>query len=893
MSVRNLEHLFAPKSVALVGASERPDSLGATLLHNLLAGGFKGEVWPVNPKYGELAGRRCYASVADLPAAPALAVICTPPATIPAIVRQLGERGTRAAVVLSSGISDGRTARGRGLRQAMLDAAHPYLLRLLGPNSAGLLTPGLGLNASVATSGALPGRIAFVSQSGALMVGVLDWARTRGIGFSHFIALGDAADVDLGDVLDYLASDGATGAILLYLQDLRYARKFMSAARAAARSKPVLVLRAGREDDPLPSAASESGALAGRDDVFDAAIRRAGMLRVYTTDQLFSAAETLAYARPLHGERLAIVSNGAGPGVLARDALAYGGGVGAQFSNESQARLEALLAPGWRRGNVVNLQGGAAPELYRETLEILLADPQVDALLLIQSPTATVLSRDVVEAIAPLVRSASKTLLSCWLGGGAVSEARAIASGARLPAYRTPEDAVAGFLQLVHYRRNQNLLMEVPPSMAGSVAPDRAAARALVREAVASGRYLLSDPETKAILRTYGMAVVETRQAAGVEEAVSAAQRIGYPVAVKILTPDVMHKSDFGGVALDLDGDEGVRAAATRMRRRLAELFPQAKFEGYSVQAMVRRSNAHELIVGAALDAVFGPVIVFGQGGVTVEVADDHAVGLPPLNLVLARDLVDRTRVARLLAGYRNRPAANMDAVLATLVQVSRMVADIPEIVELDLNPLLADSRGAVVLDARMRLALADRSGSTLDRLAIRPYPRELEETIDWQGAPLLLRPIRPEDGPAHLAFFDALTPDDVRYRMFVRVRELQPSQLARFTQIDYDREMAFIATRLTPQGVAETLAVGRVVADPDNITAEFAVTVRSDLKGMGLGKLMMQKLIDYCRARGTREIVGEALPQNSRITGLAKRMGFTVKSTGLEGMREMRLVLQ
>ena len=888
MSVRNLEHLFAPKSVALVGASERPGSLGATLLHNLLAGGFKGEVWPVNPKYGELAGRRCYAGVAELPQAPALAVICTPPATIPAIVRQLGARGTRAAVVLSSGID----AKGRGLRQAMLDAAHPYLLRLLGPNSAGLLAPGLGLNASVATSGALPGRIAFVSQSGALMVGVLDWARTRGIGFSHFIALGDAADVDLGDVLDYLASDGATSAILLYLQDLRYARKFMSAARAAARSKPVLVLRAGREDDPAPGAASESGALATRDDVFDAAIRRAGMLRVYTTDQLFSAAETLAYARPLHGERLAIVSNGAGPGVLARDALAYGGGVEASFSSESQARLETLLAPGWRRGNVVDLRGGAAPELYRETLEILLADPQVDAVLLIQSPTATVASRDVAGAIAPLVRTASKTLLSCWLGGSAVSEARAIASGARLPAFRTPEDAVAGFLQLVHYRRNQNLLMEVPPSMVGAVAPDRAAARALVREAVAGGRYLLSDPETKAILRTYGMAVVETRQAATVEEAVAAAQRIGYPVAVKILTPDVMHKSDFGGVTLDLDGDEGVRAAATRMRRRLAELFPQAKFEGYSVQAMVRRSNAHELIVGAALDAVFGPVIVFGQGGVTVEVTDDHSVGLPPLNLVLARDLVDRTRVARLLAGYRSRPAVNMDAVLATLVQVSRMVSDIPEIVELDLNPLLADSRGAVVLDARMRLALADRSSSTLDRLAIRPYPRELEETIAWQGAPLLLRPIRPEDGPAHLAFFDALTPDDVRYRMFVRVRELQPSQLARFTQIDYDREMAFIATRPNAQGVAETLAVGRVVADPDNITAEFAVTVRSDLKGMGLGKIMMQKLIDYCRSRGTREIVGEALPQNSRITGLAKRMGFTVKSTGLEGMREMRLVL-
>ncbi|UVW26850.1 bifunctional acetate--CoA ligase family protein/GNAT family N-acetyltransferase [Massilia sp. H6] len=892
MSIRNLAHLFAPGSVALIGASARSGSLGATVLENLLAGGFKGDIWPVNPHYQELGGRRCYASVAALPQAPALAVICTPAPTIPAIVRQLGERGIRAAVVLSSGLRDGRDERGRSLRQAMLDAAHPYLLRLLGPDSAGLLVPGLGLHASAAPSGALPGRIAFVSQSGALMSGVLDWARTRGIGFSHFIALGEAADVDLGDVLDYLAGDGATSAILLYVQDLRYARKFMSAARSAARSKPVLVLKAGRADGGAAAAASESGALAQPDDVFDAAIRRAGMLRVFTTEQLFSAAETLAYARALHGERLAIVSNGAGPGVLARDALAHGGGVEAQLSESSSGRLEALLGRGWRRANLVTLGAGALPAHYRESMEILLQDPQVDAVLVIHSPSATVASRAVAEAIAPLVESASKTILSCWLGGASMLEARALASSARLPAYRTPEDAVAGFMQLVHYRRNQNLLMQVPPSMAGTVAPDRAAARALVREALARGRTLLSDPETKAILRTYGLAVVETRAALDVDEAVQAAQNIGYPVAVKIITPDVMHKSDFGGVTLDLDSAQGVRAAAARMRRRLGELFPQARFDGYSVQAMVRRSNAHELIAGAALDPVFGPVIVFGQGGVTVEVADDHSVGLPPLNLVLARDLVGRTRVARLLAGYRNRPAVNMDALLAALVQVSRMVSDIPEIVELDLNPLLADANGAVVLDARMRLALAGRSGSTLDRLAIRPYPRELEETVAWNGAPLLLRPIRPEDGPAHLAFFDALTPDDVRYRMFVRIRELQPSQLARFTQIDYDREMAFIATRRNADGVAETLAVGRVVADPDNITAEFAVTVRSDLKGMGLGKMMMEKLIAYCRSRGTREIVGEALPQNSRITGMVKKLGFTVSSTGLEGMREMKLVL-
>lgn len=896
MSVRNLHYLFAPKSVALIGASERPGSMGTTLLENLLGGGFKGKLYAVNPKYEQVGELPCYDSVADLPEAPELAVICTPPATVPQLVRQLGERGTRAAVVLSSGMARARDGRGRSLRQAALDAAHPYLLRLLGPNSAGLLAPGLGLNASVAHSGALPGRIAFVSQSGSLMTGVLDWARTRGIGFSHFISLGDSSDVDLGDVLDYLASDGHAGAILLYVDQLRYARKFMSAARAAARSKPVLVLKSRALDDGVRAVASESGALASEDDVFDAAVRRAGMLRVHTTEQLFAAVETLAYARPLHGERLAIVSNGAGPGVLARDALRHGRGTAAMLSPDSVARLDALLPGAASAGAAnlpVNLLGGAPPERYAAALEILLKDPQVDAVLVVHSPTATVDSREVANAIAPLARAASRPILSCWLGGASVLEARTIAASARMPTFRTPEDGVAGFLQLVNYRRNQNLLMEVPPSMVGHMAPDRSAARALVREAIANKRLLLSDPETKAILRAYGLALVETRAAPDVEAAVAAARAIGYPVAVKILTPDVMHKSDFGGVTLDLDSDDAVRASAQRMRKRLDELFPQARFDGFSVQAMCRRANGHELIVGAATDPVFGPVLVFGQGGVAVEVTDDHSVALPPLNLVLARDLVDRTRVARLLAGYRNRPPANLDAILAVLIQVSRLVSDIPEIVELDINPLLADSRGATVLDARMRLALADRSGSTLDRLAIRPYPRELEETIDWHGAPLLLRPIRPEDGPAHLAFFDALTPDDIRYRMFVRIRELQPSQLARFTQIDYDREMAFIATRKNADGVNETLAVGRVVADPDNTSAEFAVTVRSDLKGMGLGRIMMEKLIGYCRARGTGEIVGEALPQNSRIVAMVKKLGFEVTIDGEEGIRKMRLALR
>jgi acetyltransferase len=892
MSVRNLRQLFAPKSVALVGASERPGSVGATVWRNLLAGGFKGQLFAVNPKYETLDGHPVWGDVGWLPQAPELAIICTPPATVPGIVRTLGELGTRAAIVMSAGLATARDPRGRSIKQAMLDAANPYLLRILGANSSGLLAPGIGLNASIAAGGAASGRIAFVSESGAMMTGVLDWARTRGIGFSSFMALGESADVDFGDALDYLASDPGTGAILLHVESLRYARKFMSAARAAARSKPTLMLKAGRSIEAVSAAACLSGVLARPDDVYDAAIRRAGMLRAYTTGQLFAAVETLARAKPLYGERLAILGNGAGPVLLAQDALQHGGGLPARLNEDTVRRLRELV-PEWNGSGELNLRGDAPPERYRDAVDVLLKDPEANAVLIVHAPNAVVDPADVARALAPLAKGSSRNLLACWLGGQSVVDARTIAAQAGMPAYRTPEEAVNGFLQIVDYRRNQQLLMEVPASI-GDGEPDRERARRLVREALQKGHYLLSDPETKAILDAYGIPTVPTRAATTPDEAVLAAQDLGFPVAVKILSPDVAQKSDVGGVTLDLESAEAVRAAAERMWRRLAELRPDARLEGFIVQAMARNPEAHELIAGVATDPVFGPVILFGQGGLAVEVAGDHAVALPPLNTVLARELVGRTRVARQLAGYRNHPAADMDAISAVLVQVARLVAEVPEIVELDINPLLADSRGAIVLDARMRIAMADRSGSTLDRLAIRPYPAELEETVDWHGGQILLRPIRPEDGPAHVALFNALTPDDVRYRMFVRVRELQPAQLARFTQIDYDREMAFIATRPGLDGGGETLAVGRVVADPDNVSAEFAVTVRSDLKGKGLGVMLMNKLIAYCRARGTREIVGEALPQNAPVIGLVKKLGFTVGPLDEEeGVRKFWLELR
>jgi acetyltransferase len=892
MSIRNLDYLFDPHSVAVIGASERPHSVGATVLRNMLASPFRGPVFAVNPKYRTLSGRPAYPDVAALPEVPELAVICTPAATVPSIVAQLGAHGTKAAIILSAGLGAvEKGGAGRTLKQAALDAARPHLLRILGPNCVGLLVPGIGLNASFAHTDALPGRTAFVSQSGALVTGVMDWAKSRGIGFSRFISLGDSADVDFGDVLDYLAGDRATDAILLYMEDVHHARKFMSAARAAARSKPTVVLKAGRAPEGARAAASHTGALAGVDQVYDAAIRRAGMLRVLSTEDLFGAVETLARARPLRGERLAILTNGGGPGVMATDELVCGGGTLATLAPQTIERLDAMLPASWSRGNPVDIIGDAPVERYVAALQALLQDPQSDAVLLIHAPTAIVPSADIARAVVPLAAAASRNVIGCWLGGNALAEARRTWSSAGLPTFDTPEEAVQAFLQMAQYRRNQQLMLQVPPSTPAGPPADRAAARSAVHGALAQGREMLSEPEVKALLNAYRIPIVAARDVPGDDEAVAAAAAIGFPVALKILSPDITHKSDVGGVALDLLDAAAVRAAAQAMRARLSALKPGARLNGWTVQAMARRPEAVELIAGAATDPVFGPVILFGQGGIAVEVIADRALALPPLDMTLARDLVSRTRAAKLLAGYRNRAPADLDAVCRILIRVAQLVADLPEVAELDINPLLADSDGAIALDARVRVAPC--SADCADRLAIRPYPEELEKTVSWHGQTLLLRPIRPDDAAAHIAFFNRLDPEDVRMRMFVRMRELDPAQLARFTQIDYDREMAFIATRTLPDGTAETLGVARAVADPDNIRADFAITVRSDLKGQGLGTLLMQTLIAYCRARGTLELVGEALSENILVLRLVRSLGFESTHALGEDVLCLRLPLQ
>ncbi|MBA4329826.1 MAG: GNAT family N-acetyltransferase [Polaromonas sp.] len=891
MSVRNLEALFQPASVALIGASDREGSLGSVVLRNLRAGGFRGPVWPVNRRHHSVGGAPAWRDVESLPQVPDLAVICTPAETVPGLIADLGRKGTRAAIVLSAGLKQASGTQGLSLEQAMLDAARPHLLRILGPNCIGALVPGIGLNASFAPGQALPGKLAFVTQSGALATAMLDWANSRGIGFSHFISLGDSADVDFGDVIDYLASDPGTRAILLYMESVKSARKFMSAARAAARNKPVIVVKAGRAPDGARAAASHTGALAGSDAVFDAAVRRAGMLRVDTLESLFDAAETLAHVTHWQGERLAVLTNGGGAGVLAADALALGGGVLAIPGEQTLRALDQCLPPTWSHGNPVDIIGDAPVSRYVDALKVLLAAPEVDGVLFIHAPTAIVPAGDIAAACLPLIQASAKPVLTCWLGGVMVAAARRTTAAAGIASYSTPERAAAAWLQLATHTRHQQALQELPAAEMEDFTPDRALAASLRDEALRDGREWLGDAQAQALLRAYGIPTVETVRTRDIGEAVAAAGRIGYPVALKIISPEVIHKTDVGGVALDLASEQALRLAAETMQQQVLRLLPQARVLGFTVQAMARRPGAHELIVGIAADPVFGPVMLLGEGGVAVELHKNHAVALPPLNARLARDMVAASRLAPLLAGYRGRPPADQAALLATLLKVSQMACELAWLAELDINPLLVDQHGVLALDARVRLRpLVPGEPS---RLAIRPYPLALEEPVRVKAHNLLLRPIRPEDGQRLLAFYAGASPADMRLRFFMTRREVPHSELARYSQIDYDREMTFVA--IAPQAGGEPVMVAevRAVCDPDNLTAEFAIQVATQWQGCGLGRLLMDKLIRYLRERGTTEVVGQCLPENTGMAALAHQLGFSVSAATPEGTVAMRLALR
>ncbi len=869
MTIRNLEGLLAPKSVALIGASPGHGSVGATIARNLITGGFAGSIGFANPRYTSILDRPCVGSIAALPFVPDLAVIATPPSTIPGLVEELAQKGTRAVVVISAGL-DAET------KQRMQNAARPKLVRILGPNSVGLLLPSVRLNASFAHRAPLIGDLAFLSQSGALVTAVIDWASGRNIGFSHVVSLGDMTDVDFGDMLDYLAGDTASRAILLYMEAVTHAPKFMSAARRAARAKPVVVIKSGRHAAAARAAQSHTGRLAGQDVAYDAAFRRAGLLRVRDLAELFEAAEILSRSPRLTGERLAILTNGGGAGVLAADHLADHGGTLAELASATIATLDKILPPTWSRGNPIDIIGDADPDRYAAALEEVLADPESDAVLAINCPTALASSTDIAGRVVTTYRGVRtrKALITNWLGDGAAEPARALFAQQGIPTLETPGAAVRGFMHLVEHARAQDALMRTPPLMSGGQTIDEPRARAIIGTVVAAGGAMLSEADAKALLATYGIpvaasVVVETPAAA--ESAAANVLRGHAGVALKILSPDITHKSDVGGVHLDLASPAAVRAAAESMLTRTRAARPDARLAGFTLSPMVHRPDAHELIVGMSVDATFGPLVMFGAGGTAVEVIADTALALPPLDHMLARDLIGRTRVARLLAGYRNRKPADMMAIADVLVRIGALACTHPEIREIDINPLLADDKGVIALDARIRIAGATEAPRAA--LSIKPYPAAWEKRIipDAIGA-IRMRPVRPEDEVLYESFFARVSPEDRRLRFFAAHGPLSHKFLARLTQIDYAREIAFIALS---EATGELLGVSRFAADPDYDKAEFAVLVRSDLKGKGLGWSLMKHLIDYARATGLKLLYGSVLAENTSMLKMCRELGF------------------
>jgi len=877
MSIRNLEKIFNPASVALIGASSRAATVGAVTLGNLRRSTFQGSLYLVNPRHASLNGLPVHPDIASLPEAPDLAIIATPPDQVPALIAQLGARGTKAAVVISAGFAE-LGEQGRQLQQQMLAAAQPHLLRIVGPNCVGVMVPGIGLNASFSHVAPPPGDLAFVSQSGGMITAVLDWAQPRGIGFSHVVSLGDMADVDFGDMLDRLAIDPAIRAILLYVEGVTHARKFMSAARHAARTKPVLVVKAGRFAESGKAARSHTGALAGSDAVYAAAFRRAGILRVDTLAELFDAVETLALTQPQSGDRLAILTNGGGPGVLATDALIAQGGRLAELSLATMAQLERILPSTWSRGNPVDMIGDAPGRRYADALAILLADAAIDAVLVLNCPTAlgspTEAAQAVIDTVRPAIaRGVGRNVYTSWLGDYWAAPARRLFAQARVATYDTPDGAVQGFMHRVRHRRNQDLLMQVPAAAAEAFEPDTQAAREAIARALAAGRSWLDADEVSVVLDAYGIPTPRARCVADPEAAAAAAAEIGGPVALKIRSADITHKTDLGGVALNLAGPDSVREAARAMLDRIRASRPEARLAGFLVQQMVQRPGSIELIAGFSVDRVFGPVVLFGHGGTAVELLGDTTLELPPLNLTLARAQMQRTRVWRLLQGYRGHPAADIDAVATVLVRVGQLAAAHAEICELDINPLIADAQGVLALDAR--IAVREAGGTATARLAILPYPREFAGTATLRdGAAIALRPVRPEDASLLQELLAQLTPMDARLLFFAPGQDLPEAAGVRLSQIDYDRQMTLIA-RISEAG--PVLGVARFSADPDNRLARFAVAVRGDAQGRGLGHLLTARLLEIGAARGIGTLFGDIARDDAEGQALCRSLGFFV----------------
>ncbi len=868
-----LDYFFKPGAIAVVGASSREGSIGFTLLDNLKNDGFSGPIYPINPKHDEIMGYKAYGSVTAVGSPIDLAIIAVPIQEVPAVMRECGEAQVKGAIIISAG---GKEVGEEGARieEEIRTEANRFGIRYLGPNCMGILSPVNHLNASFAAHSAEPGSLALLSQSGAICSAILDRAAVEKIGFSHFVSVGSMADLDFADMIDYLGDDRSARSIIIYMENMTRHRKFMSAARSVSRIKPIIVVKSGRSEAAAKAAASHTGALAGMDDAYNAAFRRAGIIRVDTISQLFSCAQALGKMQRPIGPNLAFITNAGGPGVMAVDALSNWGYEPAQLSPETFGKLNEFLPPFWSRGNPIDILGDAAPERYVQAVRVCLEARELSGLIVILTPQAMTDPTGVAKAIANEISNRSKPFMAVWMGARDVAEGIKVLNEAGIPTLRTPEEAVDTFMHMYSYTRNLELLQETPPSFSHEIEVNTRQARIFINECIRRGERVLTEIESKAILSAYGIPVNGTVAASTAEAAAEAAKNMGFPVVVKIFSPDITHKSDVDGVRLNLKSEEEVAAAFAEITSRAAALKPGARITGVTVQSQVKKSEI-ELIVGSKRDPQFGPLLLFGMGGILTEVLKDSAVTLPPLNLLLARRLMERTRVYRLLQGYRNIQGANVELVAEFLVRISQLVSDFPEIVELDLNPVVISNGRPVAIDARIVVEPSDIAAPR--HLIISPYPNQYEsEWLLEDGTPVLIRPMKPEDEFLVKDLLDNCSEQTIYFRYFSVVKSWPHESLVRFTQYDYDREIGIAAIGLPP-GPATMMGVGRLVMPPDQPAAEFAVIVADPWQGKGLGEKLIERVIEIARENGVRTLSGDVLPENQRMLSLVRKLGFTL----------------
>lgn len=891
MSVRNLDAFFAPGSIAVFGDFTDPQSMEGRVLENLRGGGFEGTLWLCSRKQKEVQGEQCFRRVRDLPALPDLSILCIPLFEVPKLLSSLGKKGARAALVLSGGLSRARTRSEKALRKAIRQVIREHGIRVLGPNSIGVLAPGAMLNASTAEVTAARGRTAYVGYSGVLGAALLDWAHGRGVGFSHFLTLGDQFDVDMADLLNFLAEQPLVRSIIVQVEKIEPARPFLAALRTAARGKLVMVIKSGRYMEAEPGGETPPG-LPDGDGVISAALQRAGALRLTSLDAVYTAAEGMTRMRPLQGENLAIISNGYGPAVLAVDQLLMRHGRLAELSAQTVTELRGVLWKLWDGRNPVDLDAEAGPKQFEEALRVLDREPAVDAVLALHAPTLSAPSMATAEAMVEAVGRVHKPVVCAWMGKQTAAPARRVLEQAGIPCYETPGRAVNAFMYLVQRARSLAQLSETPPLRLAQAAPNRREVLRLVHQALGQKRDYLLPQEVVTVLRHYGIDYADGEFVDAADQAAAAAEAIGYPVAVRVLHEAAcraFHRADskgiaFDPVAMDLRNAPQLDFQIQNLTEQVGYLWPKSQPLGCEVQAMRRGLSSLKAGIGVTRDPLFGPVIFIGSGGTAAEVVRDVRIGLPPLNANLAREMIEGTRVADALAERGEEGEQCKAQLVELLVRVSDLVVDVPRIRLVDLRPLVINRMGVCALRAAIELGEPGE-------LAIRAYPEELEQNGRLRGGrPVLLRPIRGEDEPAHQRFHEQLSQQTVYFRFFQYRAKLTHRELARMTQIDYEREMAFVA--VDPEEPHETLGVVRSWADADQLRAEFAVVVRDDLQGEGLGKLLLMKMIDYCRSRGVGELFGDVLVENEGMRGLATRLGFTTEAGETEGVVRVTLTL-